>query len=138
MYLPLKILLLEVKYNNCKLVCQEQYDIYKTIFASRSIRYYLIEKYDIDSFTPLTVYNYNLKCDKNNRIFTIFETEQMQRRMMLRTNSNREFYIKRFQRDYRFIRSDKFKDYRKHICTICKNLEYCANAYIIYGRAFRR
>ena len=83
MYLPIKISLLEVKYNNCKLVCWEWYDIYKTIFVSRSIRYYLIEKYDIDSFTPPTVYNYNLKCDKNNRIFTIFETEQMQRHMML-------------------------------------------------------
>src|SRR5205085_3655829 len=95
-YLPLKISLLEVKYNNCKLVCWDWYDIYKTIFASRSNRYYLIEKYDIDSFTPPTVYNYILKCDKNDKIFAIFNEGHTKKRMMLRTNFDGEFYLKGF------------------------------------------
>ena len=138
MYLSLKILLLEVKYNNCKLVCWDWYDIYKTIFTNRSIRYYLIEKYNIDNFTPPTVYNYNLKCDRNNKIFVTFNAEQTQKRMMLRTNLDGEFYLKGFQGDYRFIRSDKFKDYGKRTCKICKNLNYCINIHIINRSNFGR
>ncbi|CAG8716281.1 3755_t:CDS:1, partial [Scutellospora calospora] len=104
----------------------------------RSTRYYLIEKYNIDNFAPPRVYNYNLKCGKNDKIFVNFNEGQTRKRMMLRTDSKGEFYLKGLQGDYRFVRSNKFKDYGKRICTICNNLNYCENVHFIYRNTFEK
>ena len=125
--LLLQITLLDMRFNKCKLVCRNWYNLYHELFIIRGVKYNFIKKYDRHSHKPPVRLDFDIKSDVK-RIYAVFKKDGKQIRRMIRVNKFGGFYVKGNSRgsDYKIIDSKLFENYGKSLCARCTVFDYCA------------
>jgi hypothetical protein len=115
-YLPTKIKLLDVRYNNCKLVCKYWHYIYHHYFKIRGSKYALIEKYDRYSFAPPVSHQFQIEYKKNDIYIQI---DLYKYKLYVKANS---YYC---HRKFKIIPASQLEDFGKSYCKRCGKFTYC-------------
>jgi hypothetical protein len=125
-YLPEKITLSDVRYNNIKYTCHKWYNIYHLYFKKRGTKYAIIEKYNRYSLAPPVSHRFQVKPFKNfnNQYFYIkvYFNDDLWKRYF--NDNDREIY---YCGKNKIILADQLKDYGKSKCKKCGKLTYCLN-----------